>query len=255
MRGAGSVTLVTALGLLTGCAAARPPTERPAEVAPGVRLFALERGAQGPRTGVRLEKLAPAAGVEAGMAVQRGQALGTVQPEPERLSARHHDAIVTARRLAGERRLREALEVIEPVYRDEPENRFARELYAYTLFWLDRRAESFPVYRSLVDDIDRDHAGEPGVVVDQWHVDAYFKVGVLHLDRREWWPAAYEISRALASGRSAEPAFFDLALGYLAEAFYEMGDFEVARYYADHALRLNPRNEYVRRYLKERDEK
>ena len=87
------------------------------------------------------------------------------------------------------------------------------------------------------------------VTVDVWFVDAYWKVGTLHIDRAEWERAAFEISRALAGGSMWERLASDQALAYLIRAYHEMDRRDVARYYAERALERNPRNMFAKRYL------
>jgi tetratricopeptide (TPR) repeat protein len=115
---------------------------------------------------------------------------------------------------------------------------------------MGERAQSFVVYRQLVDLLDAQWQ-EPtagAVSVDLWFVDAYWKTGTLHMDRREWDRATFEISRALVAGAWA-PLAENQALSYLTRAYFELGRHEEARYYAQRALGRDPRNTYAREYL------
>ena len=124
------------------------------------------------------------------------------------------------------------------------------EAFARVLYRKNERAQAFVIYRQLVDLLDTQWAStHDSVIVDLWFVDAYWKVGTLHIDRREWARAAFEISRALVGGLAWEPLAEEQALSYLTRAFFELGRHEEARYYAERALGRNPRNTYARQYL------
>ena len=180
-----------------------------------------------------------------------GQAVRIVHetPRPARRSAGHHEALTRAERLYEQRQFVEVIARLEPLAADEPTNPFILDLYARALFWTDDRPRSFDVYRDVVRLVDAAAEAPAGVVpIDRRFVDAYWKLGLLHLDRGEWERAAFEISRALASGLFDQKAL-DMALSYLTEAYFHLDDTTVARYYGDETLRRNPANTYVRPYL------
>ena len=170
-------------------------------------------------------------------------------PQAERRAARQQDAFTRAQRLYERGQFIEAIAVLEPLAADEPGNPFILDLYARSLFWTPERPRSFEIYRDVVRIVDAAAEAPAGVIaIDRRFVDAYWKLGLLHLDRGEWERAAFEISRALASGLFDRKAL-DLALGYLTEAYFHLGDTTVARYYGSETLRRNPTNTYVRPYL------
>ena len=187
----------------------------------------------------------------AGTVVSAGRPVGDLQPLPAVLSDRYQAALVDAEQLYGKQDYSAALATLEPAYRDEPDNPFVLEAYGRALYRLRQRERAFLVYRKLVDLLDTEWAADAGkaVTIDLWFVDAYWKVGTLHMDRSEWQRAAFEISRALAGGFMWERLAVDQALSYLAKAYAEMDRRDISKYYAERALERNPRNTFVKRYL------
>jgi tetratricopeptide (TPR) repeat protein len=235
--------MVAALAVVaSGCAmASSAPT--PAPRAATLRLYALDG---------KPVALAHAAAAErtAGAVMAAGTPIGAFEPPPAVVSARHQARVESANRLYDARDYAGALAAIEPAYLDERDNPFVIETYARVLYRKGERAQSFVLYRQLVDLLDAQWSAAPdSVAVDLWFVDAYWKAGTLHMDRREWSRAAFEISRALVGGLAWEPLAEDQALSYLTKAYFELGRSEEARYYAERALNRNPRNTYARQYL------
>jgi tetratricopeptide (TPR) repeat protein len=230
--------------LATGCAMSQPsapPRAGGAATGP-VRLYALDD---------KPVALAHAAAPEptAGAVLVDGRAIGAFEPPPAVVSDRHQARVEAANRLYDTRDYAGALAAIEPAYLDERDNPFLLETYARVLYRKGERAQSFVLYRQLVDLLDARWGAPDSVTVDLWFVDAYWKAGTLHMDRREWDRAAFEISRALVGGLAWEPLAEDQALSYLTKAYFELGRHEEARYYAERALGRNPRNTYARQYL------
>ncbi len=230
--------------LAAGCAMSKPAPSSPAApaVAGPVRLYALDD---------KPVALGHAAATQpaAGAIVSAGRRIGAFEPPPAVVSGRHQARVDTANRLYDARDYAGALAAIEPAYLDERDNPFLIETYARVLYRKGERAQSFVVYRQLVDLLDAQWGAPDSVTVDLWFVDAYWKAGTLHMDRREWARAAFEISRALVGGLAWEPLAEEQALSYLTRAYFELGRHEQARYYAQRALGRNPRNAYARQYL------
>lgn len=187
--------------------------------------------------------------VPPGTVVAAGTPLGQIQDAPERLSDKHHEAILRAYALYDQRRYADALSQIEPLYQDEPKNPFILEIYARTLFRTNQRAQAFKLYRALIDMLDTEVTlPKETVPVDAWFIDAYWKLGILYLDRGEYENAAFEISRALAITFEQNPAL-EQALAYLCEAYFHLADYDASKYYANETLRINPNNTHVVSYL------
>jgi tetratricopeptide (TPR) repeat protein len=230
--------------LATGCALSRPaPARRAAATSGPVRLYALD---EKPVALVHASAPEPTNGA----VLTAGRPIGAFEPPPAVRSARNQARVETANRLYDARDYAGALTAIEPAYLDERDNPFVIETYARVLYRKNERAQAFVLYRQLVDLLDAERKESPdSVTVDLWFVDAYWKVGTLHMDRREWARATFEISRALVGGLAWEPLAEEQALSYLTKAYFELGRHEEARYYAERALGRNPRNTYARQYL------
>ena len=230
--------------LTTGCTISTPATpSRAATATTGpVRLYALD---DKPVALAHAGAPHPAAGT----VLAGGRPIGAFEPPPAVVSGRHQARVDTANRLYDARDYAGALAAIEPAYLDERDNPFLIETYARVLYRMGERAQSFVVYRQLVDLLDAQWSAPDSVTVDLWFVDAYWKAGTLHMDRREWDRATFEISRALVGGLAWEPLAEEQALSYLTKAYFELGRREEARYYAERALGRNPRNTYARQYL------
>lgn len=193
--------------------------------------------------------------------VRKGEKLGTVAPMPEKLSDRHDKELKESQRLYRESRFQQAAIELEAAYNNEPHNPFILNTYARALYRVDAwREKAFLVYQQLlaISDSQVDQDKKAAVVIDLWFPEAYWKIGTLHLDRREYSNAAFEISRSLVAagalgmltGSETNRPLLAQALTYLAEAYFGMGRDSSAHYYAQKTLALDPENEFCQRLLK-----
>jgi tetratricopeptide (TPR) repeat protein len=180
--------------------------------------------------------------------------MGEVQPLPSIQSARHQKEIDESRRLYNEGKYIEAAKAVQAALKDEPENQFLLECYARALYRTDTyRSASYEFYKRLISSLDSKADEKTTIHLDSWFMEAYWKYGTLLMDIGDWERAAFEISRALAISfmhNNAQP-FVPQAYSYLTKAYFHMMRYDVAKYYADAALQIDPNNEYVKYYLHE----
>jgi tetratricopeptide (TPR) repeat protein len=186
------------------------------------------------------------------LTIRPGEHMFQIEKLPARLSAKHHETIMKARELYARQQYQEAAALLRPALQDEPENMFILDEMARTLFRIkEGKAESFILYKRLID-LQESKAGAKGrrdvVLIDMWFPEAYWKLGCLYLDRREYDQAVYEISRALLFLPRSGP-LYEQALSYLCEAYYHLGNYKFARYLGNRVLELNLGNKYVLGYL------
>jgi len=177
--------------------------------------------------------------------------IGKAEPRPQVQSRLHQKELDASRRLYDEGKYIEAAKAVQAALKDEPENEFLLECYARALYRTDTyRPVSYEFYHRLISLLDS-KVEKSTIGLDSWFLEAYWKYGTLLMDRGEWEEATFEISRALAiSFGLNDPQPFALqAYSYLTKAYFHMGRYDVAKYYADVALQINPKNEYVKYYL------
>jgi tetratricopeptide (TPR) repeat protein len=177
--------------------------------------------------------------------------------ETRNFSEKHHYEIVLSKEWYASGRYGEAVDILLPVVKEEPYNLFALESLARALYRHDDRGRSFEFYHRLIGMLDnqQNYAGEKNIVpIDMSFPEAYWKYGTLLMDKEYWGLGAFNISRFLMIlSKMQEPQpliLFDQALSSLTKAYFHMKKFEIAKYYAQEALKLNPDNQYVRKYIK-----
>jgi tetratricopeptide (TPR) repeat protein len=191
---------------------------------------------------------------------------GVKQPLPSRLSDKHHESIMKAKELYSKKQYGETAALLNPASRDEPDNVFILNELARALFRVEEsrkesieKRQSFDMYRKLISLLDRQlceaasGSGKRIVPVDMWFVEAYWKLGNLYMDRGEYEKAVYEITRGIIVGFKSlnlkEPTILDQAYSYLCEAYFHLGNFTFAKFFAEKAQQINPANSHVKQYL------
>jgi tetratricopeptide (TPR) repeat protein len=186
------------------------------------------------------------------LTIRPGESAFQVEKLPARLSEKHHETIMKARELYARQQYREVAALLRPALQDEPENWFLLNELARTLFWIkEGKYESFILYKRLIDLQDskaRTKGRRDVVLIDMRFPEAYWKIGCLYLDRREYDQAAYEISRALLFLPRSGP-LYEQALSYLCEAYYHLGNYTFAKYLGNRVLEFNPGNKFVLEFL------
>jgi tetratricopeptide (TPR) repeat protein len=164
--------------------------------------------------------------------LEGGQFMGRVQEAPSRFSDKHDDSIKKAEELYSEKRFHEAAQMLYSALQDEPENLFILNELARTLFWIkEKRPESLDLYKKLISLLDAPSEDKDNtIVIDMWFSEAYWKLGCLYLDRKEYEKAIFEITRgmfAVACIRTQRPTYeqvYEQQLSYLCEAYYFLGN-------------------------------
>lgn len=105
------------------------------------------------------------------------------------------------------------------------------------------------MYKKLVRRLDQEGEAvysRDAAYIDMWFREAYWKLGTLYLDRKLYVQAVYEISRAiLAVAFTGDPRLLEQAYSFIAESYYELGDYDEAACYVEASLEMNPRNSHA----------
>ena len=190
--------------------------------------------------------------IKSGTSVDIGDIAGTVAPLPEPLSQKYNDEINKSKAYYINEDFIKAAQVLKKAVRKEPDNPFILNEYARALYWIHgKKNESYMVYQNLIGRLDVLHNNSDTLIaIDIWFREAYWKLGVLHMDYGYWDNAFYEINRFMMSIQGENGTeIYDLALSYLTECAFELGDIELCKHFASRALFYNPNNEYVKHYL------
>lgn len=190
--------------------------------------------------------------------VAAGEVIGSCKPYPRIFSDNFDTEIKKSKEFYDRGDYQQAANVLKLPLESESDNPFVLESYARALYKQNLRQESYAHYRRVIDLLDsnpsaqHNHGQVKDIVVDCWFSEAYWKLATLLLDKAEWESAAFEISRFLLAAPNQcnhQPAICIQAYSYLTEAYFEAKKYDIAQYYAQVVLILDPQNEYVKGYL------
>jgi hypothetical protein len=184
--------------------------------------------------------------------VVRGRPLGTLVPHPRTPRGRAAEWLDSARTAYDAGDFGAAVVAADSGLARDPGNPVLLDARARALFRLpDGGPESLQTYARLMAVLDAQTQDPDLVVVDPHFAEAYGKLGSLHLDAERYGDAAHALTRAELAARAlgAAPGFRAVQLAHLVEAHVELGDADVARFFAAETLRLDPGNQYVLPYL------
>ncbi|MSR07718.1 MAG: hypothetical protein EXR93_11735 [Gemmatimonadetes bacterium] len=191
--------------------------------------------------------LQPALGT--GDSVSPGGAIGTIEEPPAQQSAQYQGLLTIARQLYAQGQFTDALDVLEPAVAGEPDNPFILNEYARGLFQVDSlRSGSRQYYEQLDVVLTRlQNPGSRDIVLDMWFAEAYWKLGLLYLDAKDY-PRAYLQFARVALSNLGEPELREQMYGYLAEAAFSLKQQPSADWFIRKTLELNPDNQYVLKF-------
>ena len=247
------IFLCITLQLATSCT--RNVKSSRSDARPGViKLFAIEGH------GIYYANVSPRDDLkEHPLRVAAGEVIGSCKPYPNTFSNAFDSEIKKSKEFYERGDYQKATSILKLPLEREFENPFVLDSYARALYRQNLRQESYDAYRRLIGLLDSNPVvqrsrgqSSDDVVIDCWFPEAYWKLATLLLDRMEWESAAFEISRFLSAAPNQcnnQPAICIQAYSYLTEAYFEIKKYEIARYYAQIVLRLDPNNKYVKEYL------
>lgn len=182
--------------------------------------------------------------------VQLEDVVGQIDKFPEKLSRSFDNEIHSSIQFYNQKEYRKARTVLETAINSEPTNPFVLEPYARASYQIDKAA-SYAIYKRLVKNIDSAARGsEKNIVIDMWFREAYWKLGTLHMDNKEWKKGFFEINRFMLSiGEMKGQYIWEQALEYLTECAYNLYDDKMASYLAKRVLTYNPENKYAKEVL------
>ncbi|RAK66735.1 hypothetical protein DLM85_10990 [Hymenobacter edaphi] len=186
--------------------------------------------------------------------VNPGQIIGQVTAQPLVRSARYGLAIIDSEQAYETGDFPRAAKLLETAALHEPDNPFITYQLARALYKTDAtKPRAYTLYQRLITQLDAAvPATDSAVAVDVHFVEAYWKLGTLHMDNEQWPEAILSISRFLLGAQTLDyldATIREQALGYLTECFFAIHDAEKCRYFGQRVLKLNPKNQYVRPYL------
>lgn len=184
-----------------------------------------------------------------GKRINAGTLIGKVQRRPNKLSETNHAILLHASRLYDMKKYRDAFELLLTVGKAESENPFYLELLARAAFWVEKpeyKISSFNTYKKLIDIVDSSNEDPAHVLlIDLWFIDAYFKLGILALDFKDYGESVRQLSKVLIYGFGKKDRSLEMVMSYLTEAYYYLEEAIPNGYFYALTKKLFPRNTYV----------
>lgn len=191
--------------------------------------------------------------IKPGASFDSGAVIGSVDPWPKVVSKKYDKEYRKSLRLYDESKFKNAADILKKAVEREPDNHFILNQYARSLYRIkDHRESSFLVYRNLVKRLDAQLPAEKGLKLDMWFLEAYWKLGTLYMDRKEYREAIRQIAKIiLGTNNRMNPLLREQAFSYITEAYYYLGQQDNVAYYGAYTLRLNPESKYVLEFMRQ----
>lgn len=208
--------------------------------------------------------------IKPGVDVNEYQNIGTVQALPKVLTKNDAKFEEANKSYAAGQYDKAAKAYIE-LYQLDKTNKFVINGLARTYYKMPNfRGHSIRAYLDLMRLIDetspnaKSNANLPAnrpqeisksMVIDPWFIEAYWKLGTLHLDYEEYEKAIIQMSKIyffeFNKTKDIVPSDRNMALqlfSYLAEAYYRLDHREANQYFYCRAKEIDPKNSYVDRF-------
>ncbi len=184
--------------------------------------------------------------------IQVGEKIGEITPYPSILSTRFDNEIQQSFEYYRKGDNSNARQILEKPIVSEPNNTFILNAYARACYNIDK-STSIIVYSKLINYLDSIYKKpDSKIVVDMWFREAYWKLGTLYMDNKNWEKAKFEISRFLLSIQEMKSEYIYIqALEYLTECAFNQYDDKLALYLANRTLSYDPENNYAKEIIKE----
>jgi len=178
------------------------------------------------------------------------------------------DMFVLSKKYYDDGKYQESLGLAEKLYKTHPEDLFVTEFYARVLYrFEDKHDRSYAVYKQLINAVNRfgyeeiasikKHPvdREKETVINFTFLEAYWKLGCLHMDYGNFMDALYELQKVAflfgthknimeENRKLAEDCY-----SYITEAAFHLKLVESNRYFYCRTKSVNPSNTYVDKYL------
>ncbi|MCG8572364.1 MAG: hypothetical protein MJB14_19710 [Spirochaetes bacterium] len=222
---------------------------------------------------------------------------GELEPYPQIDDDQIYQRLQIAYQAYDNKEYHQAAQILNQLYKKDKSNPFLLNQYARALYWSNSK-KSFRIYKKLIQLLDHpvhkkgnyfyidtskyqdlpQQIHHPEIAtemtdlynqlnkkfktqyntIDVWFIEAYWKIGTLYLDRKDYLSGAYYITKALFLLNN-NPKLAEQAFGYLAESYYFLDKPALSLYCAEITKQINPENKYVEYFIdqiaKQKDKK